>query len=279
MSLTLHAGTSPLLVSMPHIGTEIPRELHENYVPRALAVEDTDWHLARLYDFLPELGASVLQPSTSRYVIDLNRPPDDAPLYPGAANTELCPTRFFTGDALYRSGCEPKGDERLRRRTRYWQPYHAALAAELQRIKAIHGFALLWDAHSIRSQIPWLFEGTLAGLNIGTASGASAAPAIAAALDRVCAQAGAVTHVVNGRFKGGYITRHYGAPHDGIHAVQLEMCQYLYMAETAPFEFDERKAGAIRPLLKTMMQQALAACAALPFSAASGGATQKDGCQ
>lgn len=279
MSLTLQPGTAPLLVSMPHIGTEIPPDLHENYVPRARAVEDTDWHLARLYDFLPELGASVLMPNTSRYVIDLNRPPDDAPMYPGAANTELCPTRFFTGDALYRPGCEPTSDERMHRRTRYWQPYHAALAAELQRIKAIHGFALLWDAHSIRSQIPWLFEGTLPSLNIGTASGASAAPAIAVAIERVCAQAGAVTHVVNGRFKGGYITRHYGAPQNGIHAVQLEMCQYLYMAETVPFEFDERKAAAIRPLLKTMMQQALAACAALPVSAASSGATQKDGCQ
>ncbi len=266
MSFSLHHGTSPLLVSMPHIGTDIPPELQSAYLPRALAVEDTDWHLARLYDFLPELGASVLMPRTSRYVIDLNRPPDDAPMYPGAANTELCPTRFFTGDALYQAGCEPSGAERLRRRALYWQPYHAALAAELQRIKAVHGFALLWDAHSIRSQIPWLFEGTLPGLNIGTASGASADPAIAAAIDQVCVQAGTVTHVVNGRFKGGYITRHYGAPQAGVHAVQLEMCQYLYMDEAMPFAFDAQKAGAIRPLLKAMMRQALAAC----------DATQKD---
>jgi N-formylglutamate deformylase len=261
MSYSLHHGTSPLLVSMPHVGTEIPPELQSAYQSRALALEDTDWHLARLYDFLPELGASVLMPRMSRYVIDLNRPPDDTPMYPGAANTELCPTRFFTGDALYQAGCEPSDPERLRRRALYWQPYHAALAAELQRIKAVHGFALLWDAHSIRSQIPWLFEGTLPGLNIGTASGASADSAIAAAIDQVCAQAGAVTHVVNGRFKGGYITRHYGAPQDGVHAVQLEMCQYLYMDETLPFAFDAQKAAAIRPLLKAMMQQALAASA------------------
>lgn len=260
MSLTLRAGTSPLLVSMPHMGTEIPRELHENYVPRALAVEDTDWHLATLYDFLPELGASVLTAHTSRYVIDLNRPPDDAPMYPGASNTELCPTRFFTGDPLYQPGCAPSLEERLRRRARYWQPYHTALAAELQRIKAIHGFALLWDAHSIRSQIPWLFEGSLPGLNIGTASGASADPAIAAAIGQVCTQAGGVTHVVNGRFKGGYITRHYGAPQDGVHAVQLEMCQYLYMAETLPFAYDTAKARAIQPLLRNMVTKALSAC-------------------
>ena len=263
MSFSVHQGISPLLVSMPHIGTDIPRDLHERYMPRALAVEDTDWHLARLYDFLPELGASVLMPRTSRYVIDLNRPPDDAPMYPGASNTELCPTRFFTGDALYKPGCEPSIEERQQRRAQYWQPYHAALAAELQRIKAVHGFALLWDAHSIRSQIPWLFEGTLPGLNIGTASGASADATISAAIDQVCTHAGAVTHVVNGRFKGGYITRHYGAPHHKVHAVQLEMCQYLYMAETPPFAFDEEKAGSIRPLLKAMMTQALSACRSL----------------
>jgi N-formylglutamate deformylase len=260
MSFTLHGGTSPLLVSMPHIGTEIPPELQPDYVPRALAVEDTDWHLDRLYDFLPELGASVLTPHYSRFVIDLNRPPDDAPIYPGASNTELCPTHFFTGDALYQAGRAPAPAERARRREAYWLPYHTALAAELQRIKAVHGYALLWDAHSIRSHIPWLFEGTLPGLNIGTASGASAHPSIAAALDQVCASSAAVTHVINGRFKGGYITRHYGAPQDKVHAVQLEMCQYLYMMETLPFAYDTTKASEIQPLLKAMMASALAAC-------------------
>ncbi len=262
MNFTLHQGNAPLLVSMPHVGTHIPSALHNAYVPRALAVEDTDWHLPQLYNFLPELDASVLVAHTSRYVIDLNRPPDDAPMYPGAANTELCPTRFFTGEALYQPGCEPTVDERLQRRATYWQTYHDALAAELQRLKAIHGFVLLWDAHSIRSQIPWLFEGTLPGLNIGTASGASADPAITAAIDQVCGATDAVTHVVNGRFKGGYITRHYGAPREQVHAVQLEMCQNLYMAEIKPFEFDEHKAEAIRPLLKDMMLHALAACTA-----------------
>lgn len=263
MSFSLQRGTSALLVSMPHIGTEIPPELHSAYMPRALAVEDTDWHLARLYDALPALGASVLTPRTSRYVIDLNRPPDDTPMYPGASNTELCPTHFFTGDALYQSGQEPDAAERLRRREAYWQPYHTALAEELARIKAVHGYALLWDAHSIRSQIPWLFEGTLPGLNIGTANGTSADPAIAAALAQVCSDQTTVSHVVNGRFKGGYITRHYGAPQERIHAVQLEMCQNLYMAETAPFDYDEQKAGAIQPLLHTLLAHALATCRGL----------------
>ena len=264
MTFTLHRGTGPLLVSMPHIGTEIPPELQSTYVPRALAVEDTDWHLAQLYDFLldgqPELGASVLMPRTSRYVIDLNRPPDDAPMYPGASNTELCPTRFFTGDALYQAGCEPTAEERVRRREAYWQPYHTALATELARIQAVHGYALLWDAHSIRSQIPWLFEGRLPGLNIGTASGQSADASIAQALDRVCAQSGQVSHVLNGRFKGGFITRHYGAPSKRVHAVQLEMCQYLYMQESAPFAYDAAQASKIQPLLQTMVAAALQAC-------------------
>ena len=263
MTFTLHRGSAPLLVSMPHIGTEIPPDLQPAYLPRALSVEDTDWHLDLLYDFLPGLGASVLKARCSRYVIDLNRPPDDAPMYPGASNTELCPTRFFSGDALYRPGSEPAADERKRRRDAYWRPYHAALAAELQRIKATHGYALLWDAHSIRSQLPWLFEGTLPGLNIGTADGASADASIAAALVRVCSDAQQASHVLNGRFKGGYITRHYGDPQQRLHAVQLEMCRYLYMREDAPYDFDPVRAGPIQPLLQAMMTAALAACRTL----------------
>ena len=278
---TLHRGTSPLLVSMPHIGTEIPADLQDDFVPRALAVEDADWHLDRLYNFLPSLGASVLTPRYARYVIDLNRPPDDAPMYPGAANTELCPTRFFTGDALYKGGRAPHGPQRVARRRTYWQPYHSALAQELARIKALHGYALLWDAHSIRSRIPWLFEGKLPDFNIGTASGASADASIADAVTAAVAaasivdmaQGGAttagspgasgVTHVLNGRFKGGYITRHYGAPQDHVHAVQLEKCQSLYMQEEMPFAYDVHKAAQIQPLLQCMVANALAACRTL----------------
>ena len=257
---TLRRGTAPMFVSMPHIGLEIPLELQNSFVPRALAVEDTDWHLARLYDFLPALGISVLQPRFSRYVIDLNRPPDNTPMYPGAANTELCPTHFFTGDALYRPGHEPSPQEVQRRRATYWQPYHDALAAELARIKAIHGFALLWDAHSIRSEIPWLFDGKLPDLNIGTASGASAATTIS---DAAASQIGAFTHVVNGRFKGGYITRHYGQPAQHIHAIQLEKCQSLYMQEAPPFVYDEMLAKQLQPTLKRMVEASLQAAKAL----------------
>ena len=257
MSFQLLRGSVPLLVSMPHTGTHIPPELQPGYVPRALALEDTDWHLPRLYDFVAALGASVLTPTVSRYVIDLNRPPDDAPMYPGASNTELCPTRFFTGDPLYREGAAPDAAERERRRAAYWQPYHDALGAELDAIRARHGVALLWDAHSIRAEIPWLFEGRLPDLNIGTAAGASADARITHAVAQACAQAPGVSSVVNGRFKGGYITRHYGAPKRGIHAVQLEMCQCLYMREAPPFDWDEPRARQIRPVLQAMVGAAL----------------------
>jgi N-formylglutamate deformylase len=263
MTFTLHRGSSPLLVSIPHMGTEIPRSMKPLYAPRALAVEDADWHLDRLYDFLPALGASVLQPVYARYVIDLNRPPDDAPMYPGASNTELCPTRFFTGDALYADGHAPTPEERARRREQYWQPYHDALAAELARLKAEHGFALLWDAHSIRSEIPWLFEGVLPDLNIGTAGGASAHASIADAVTAAAARHPEFSHVLNGRFKGGYITRRYGRPDEHVHAVQLEMAQKLYMREAPPYDYDVALAYQAQPVVRDMVAGALAAAKAL----------------
>ncbi|HSV34508.1 MAG TPA: N-formylglutamate deformylase [Ramlibacter sp.] len=263
MTFLFHHGTSPLLVSMPHIGTAIPGDLRAGYMPRALGGEDTDWHLDRLYIGLPALGATVLRARISRYVIDLNRPPDDTPMYPGASNTELCPTRFFNGDPLYLSGREPTPEERLRRRGLYWQPYHRALRRELDRIRAEHGYALLWDAHSIRSEIPWLFDGVLPDLNIGTANGDSAHPAITAAAADAASRYADVSHVVNGRFKGGYITRRYGNPAHHVHAVQLEMCQGLYMMERPPFAYDESLARGIQPVIKDMLAAALQACEGL----------------
>ncbi|MGQ0710022.1 MAG: N-formylglutamate deformylase [Rhodoferax sp.] len=255
---TLFPGTVPLLLSLPHAATAIPAALRSAYTERACGVEDTDWHLPRLYAFAQELGASVLVPAVSRYVIDLNRPADNAPMYPGASNTELCPTRFFTGEPLYREGCAPGAAAQHERLQRYWQPYHQALAAELQRLRALHGYALLWDGHSIRSQIPWLFEGTLPDLNLGTAGGASAHPRIAQALmDCIAQHAPTTSRVLNGRFKGGYITRHYGAPEQGIHAVQLEMCQHLYMQEQAPFAYDDAGAARVQPLLRALLHTAL----------------------
>jgi N-formylglutamate deformylase len=241
------------------MGTEIPHKLCEDYVPRALEVEDTDWHLGRLYEFAANLGASVLQPTVSRYVIDLNRPPDDAPMYPGSSNTELCPTRFFNGDALYREGREPSQVARLQRREEYWAPYHHALQSELARLRAQHGFVLLWDAHSIRAEIPWLFEGRLPDLNIGTAGGASAHTTIANAAAEAAARHPQFTHVLNGRFKGGYITRQYGRPEEHVHAVQLEMCQCVYMHESPPWNYDTARAATIQPVLRDMVGATLQA--------------------
>jgi N-formylglutamate deformylase len=261
---SLEQGHVPLLVSMPHIGTEIPDDLRAGFVPRALAIEDADWHLDVLYHFVRALGASVLRPRYARYVIDLNRPPDNTPMYPGASNTELCPTRFFTGEPLYRAGAEPSEAEQLRRRRIYWQPYHDALLAELQRLLRLHGRVLLWDAHSIRSELPWLFEGKLPDLNIGTADGHSADASITAAVAQACAPAHHMTHVVNGRFKGGYITRHYGQPARGIHAVQLEKCQSLYMQETSPYAYLPEVAAHLQPTLRAMVCAALDALKALP---------------
>jgi N-formylglutamate deformylase len=254
---TLHRGTRPLLVSLPHVGTQIPEELRGAYVERALNVEDTDWHLEALYGFAHELGASLLVPRLSRYVIDLNRPPENAPMYPGANNTELCPTRFFTGDALYREGREPDDAEIARRVERYWQPYHQALRGELARLKAAHGHVVLFEGHSIKSHLPWLFDGRLPDLNLGTATGASCAPPLRQALSDVLAAHAEFTHVVDGRFKGGHITRHYGHPAQQVHAVQLEMCWSCYMREEAPFALDETHAARVRPVLRELIDTML----------------------
>ena len=256
-AFTLYAGTKPLLVSMPHVGTLIPPDLQDRYTPRALQVEDTDWHLEALYDFVKTSGASLLVPHYSRYVIDLNRPSENTPMYAGSNNTELVPTRFFTGEALYRAGQGPSAADTAHRTQTYWQPYHGALQTELMRLHQLHGHALLFDAHSIRSELPWLFEGQLPDLNLGTVSCNSCAPSLRSALAQVLATQSDYTHVVDGRFKGGHITRHYGRPLQGWHAVQLEMCWKCYMAEQAPYVLDERRANQVRPLLQQLLQTLL----------------------
>jgi N-formylglutamate deformylase len=254
---TLRRGTRPLLVSVPHVGTLIPEDQRERYVERAYATEDTDWHLDRLYDFVRELGASLLVPRYSRYLIDLNRPPEDAPMYPGVNNTELCPTRFFTGEPLYREGRAPDAAEVARRREIYWRPYHHALGVELQRLRAAHGHVVLFDAHSIQSRLPWLFQGRLPDLNLGTAGGTSCAPSLRDALAQVLESQSTFTHVVDGRFKGGYITRQYGRAAQGVHAVQLEMCWVCYMPERTPYAWDAEQAAKVQPLLRRLVDTML----------------------
>ena len=250
---TLHTGSTPLLISLPHVGIQIPPDQQHRYTERALAVEDTDWFLDRLYAFAQDMGASLLVPLHSRYLIDLNRPSENTPMYVGQNNTELCPTRHFTGEALYRAGQAPDEAEIQRRVQQFWRPYHQALAGELQRLRSRHGHAVLFDAHSICSELPWLFEGQLPHMNLGTAAGSSCAPGLRSALCQVLAAQSDYSHVVDGRFKGGHITRHCGQPAEGWHAVQLEMCWRAYMQETPP-QWHEANARAVTPLLRALVQ-------------------------
>ncbi len=251
-------GATPLLVSMPHVGTHLPAEIAAGMTEAARALPDTDWHVDTLYDFLAALGASVLTATQSRYVIDLNRPPDDAPLYPGASNTGLCPTTTFADEPIYLEGAAPDEAEIEHRRALIWRPYHDRLAAELAAIKARHGVALLWEAHSIRSRVPRFFEGRLPDLNLGTAGGASAAPDLLARLTAVTKTAAGYSHAVNGRFTGGYNTRTFGDPEARVHAVQLELSQITYMDEDPPYSFREDLAAGVRPVLRRLLETALA---------------------
>ena len=249
----LIAGSRPVLVSLPHVGTMIPDALKPLYVPRALQVEDTDWHLDQLYGFVRALGASLIVPRYSRFVIDLNRPPENTPMYSGANNTELCPTRFFSGDPIYQEGCAPSASDIDARRETWWRPYHRALEAEMTRLHVLHGHAVLFDGHSIKSHLPWLFDGKLPDLNLGTASGSSCAPALRHSLAQVLQSQQDFTQVVDGRFKGGHITRSYGRPQAGWHAVQLEMCWSTYMREEPPYLLDAKRVERISPVLQALI--------------------------
>ena len=253
MSFTLHRGDTPLLISLPHVGTQIPADQRARYTERALEVEDTDWYLDRLYGFARGLGASLIVPVYNRYLIDLNRPRENAPMYPGANNTELCPTRHFTSDPIYRPGQAPDAAEVRRRIDLYWQPYHDALQAELLRLKARHGHAVLFDGHSIKSRLPWLFDGELPHLNLGTADGSSCAPALRDAVASLLGADGRYDLVVDGRFKGGHITRTYGRPAEAVHALQLEMCWRCYMDEEPPGAWNDARAADVTPLLRQLV--------------------------
>lgn len=256
---SLHRGTLPLLISFPHAGTQIPEALAARMTPAALQLADVDWHLPQLYAFAKAMGASLLSARFARHVIDLNRPPEDTSLYPGQDVTGLLPLDTFRKEPLYLPGQAPVAAEAEERRERYWQPYHDALRSELDRLRAAHGSVVLWDAHSIASRLPRFFDGKLPDMNLGTAEGRACSPGLQAAVEAVLGRQVGFSHVSNGRFKGGYITRHYGAPPGGVHALQLEMCQSTYMDETVPFAYRPDLAAQVQPLLRQVLEALLQA--------------------
>ena len=243
-------GDGPVILGMPHTGTYVPPEVRArlNRLGRELA--DTDWNIHKLYDgLLP--GVTVVRATFHRYVIDANRDPSGQSLYPGQNTTGLVPLTDFDGNDIWDQ--PPSGGEVEHRREQYHAPYHAALEAEMARVRAAHGVAVLYDCHSIRSRIPFLFEGTLPDFNIGTNDGVTCAPEIAQAVEEVCRAADGFTCVTNGRFKGGWTTRHYGRPAEGWHTIQMELAQSTYMEEVAPWPYLHGRADALRPHLKTIL--------------------------
>lgn len=258
--MTIHRyqpGEQPVLMSIPHVGTAIPADIAARMTAAGKAVPDTDWHLDRLYDFAAELGIGMLQAVYSRYVIDLNRAPDGKPMYPGANNTELVPTSTFACEDIYLQSKSPDDDETAQRRGTHWQPYHDHLERELSAIRDKHGIAVLFDCHSIRSHVPRFFDGKLPDFNLGTASNTTCASELRDRLSATLSQHSDYTLAVDGRFKGGYITRHYGAPEADIHAFQLELSLATYMNEDPPFDYDAALAAGVRPALRAMLDTAL----------------------
>jgi N-formylglutamate deformylase len=251
-------GGVPVLVSVPHAGVHLPPEIATRLSDEALAQPDTDWHVVKLWSSSLELGASMIAATHSRYVIDLNRPPDDAPLYPGSNTPGLCATATFSGESVYLPGQEPGRDEISERVERYFRPYHERLKAALDGVVERHGVAVLLEAHSIRSRVPRLFDGRLPDLNLGTNAGRSAAFELRVRLDGVLRRPGRWSLAVDGRFKGGYITRFYGQPNEGVHAAQLEMSQSAYMDEDAPGAYDEERARPVAELLRGYVGEAVA---------------------
>jgi len=256
-------GGSPLIVSLPHVGTALPPHVLPQLTTVARALPDTDWYVDRLYDFALERGATVLAAHFSRYIVDLNRPPDDTALYPGRVQTGLCPVRTFAGEPLYRDATSALRSWELElRRRHYWRPYHEALAASIEDVHRRWGYVLLLDAHSIRSRVPRLFSGRLPDINLGTDDGRSCDYALLQPLLEILGRQNRFSFVLNGRFKGGYITRHYGAPARGVHALQIELAQAAYMDETA-HRYEESRANVLKPLLSELLDAMLARARAL----------------
>jgi N-formylglutamate deformylase len=253
----LSVGSSPLLVSIPHGGTYIPDDVKSTMTEQALGLPDTDWHVPKLYGFVRQRDVSVLEANYSRYYIDVNRSSKGESLYPGKSETELCPSKTFGDDDIYTGGMSPTDAEVRRRSALVWRPYHEALHRELGRIKSEFGYALLWDAHSIRSRVPRFFDGQLPDFNLGTGDGSSCPPELAQQLLALVSAHAEYSAVLNGRFKGGYITRQYGAPANDFVALQLELSQITYMDEDT-FDYDPGLSAAVIPIISELLDVVMA---------------------
>ncbi len=251
--LEIARGDGPLVLGLPHTGTDLPGDIAGRLNARGQALADTDWHIHLLYaDLVP--GATTVRTRIHRYVIDANRDPGGESLYPGQNTTSLCPLTDFDGNPIWKEGAAPGAEEIDARRAEFHAPYHAALAAELERVRARHGYAILYDCHSIRSRVPFLFEGVLPDFNIGTNGGTTCAPAIERAVAAICAGAEGYTSVSNGRFTGGWTTRHYGRPAEGLHTIQMELAQISHLAaEAPPWALDEARATRLRAVLQKIL--------------------------
>jgi N-formylglutamate deformylase len=256
MKIGLTKGDSPLVLAQPHGGTEIPDAIFSRLSTTGQEKEDTDWHITRLYEGLLE-QATVINTPIHRYVIDANRDPSGQSLYPGQYTTGLCPTTTFDDRPLYIEGQAPSLDEITDRQRQYHQPYHDVVREQLERVHQRHGYVVLYDCHSIRSVVPCLFDGKLPDLNIGTNDGNSCSQKITLAVENVCAVSSQYSSIFNGRFKGGWTTRHYGKPDAGYHAIQMELSQCSYMQETHPWQYDTTKAQRLRALLKDILENCL----------------------
>lgn len=246
-------GDSPVILGLPHTGTDVPAHILDRFNERGRAMADTDWHIHDLYAGLLK-GVTTVRTPIHRYVIDVNRDPDGASLYPGQNTTGLCPLTDFDGNPIYRAGQEPDTSEIETRKNAFHTPYHTALRAEMDRVRKRHGFAILYDCHSIRSHIPFLFDATLPDFNIGTNSGTTCAATIETAVQTLCANATGYSAILNGRFKGGWTTRHYGQPTQGWHAIQMELAQSTYLtAQCPPWTYDAPRANRLRAHLTTIL--------------------------
>ena len=253
----IRAVTIPLLVSIPHTGTDVPEPIFERLTAQAKKLPDTDWDLDRLYDLPVLRDCSLIQAKLSRYVIDLNRPASNASLYPGQNTTEICPVTTFSGEPIYQPGNEPDESEIASRISTYWQPYHSAIADELDRLKAFHGQVVLFDAHSIASEVPRLFPGRLSDFNFGTNQGRSCSASFQSMVNQFSAdQLPEYSSIVNGRFIGGYITRNYGRPVENVDALQLELSQATYMNETSG-ELNNEAAAIVQKSLSLLLERIL----------------------